>query len=129
MTAFTGHEPVLFTIGDLGITEHWIITPAGAVPIAGSRWHGTPVVTTTRTTPGWAIAGAIVFFVACFLGLLFLLVKTTRTSGYYDVQVEAVGLQHSIRLPVWDLGQVTQCDALVAHARQLAWMASQGVGF
>lgn len=124
MTAPVAPEPVQLTVGDLAITEHWILTPMGPVPLAGSWWEGTPVVSTTRTIPGWAIAGAIVFFAACLLGLLFLLVKTERTSGYYEVKVTAVGLQpHAIRLPVSSVVQVGQCDALVARLRQMSYLA------
>lgn len=125
-----GAEPILMTIGDLGVTEHWILTPAGPVPLAGSTWHGTPVVTTTRSIPGWAIAVAIVFIWACLLSLLALLAKTERTSGYYDIQVTGVGLQtHHIRLPVNDLAQIGQYDQMVNYARQLAHTASLGPGF
>lgn len=123
------HEPVLFTIGDLGVTEHWILAPSGSVPIAGSTWIATPVVTTSKDIPSWAIVCAILFFLVCLLGLLFLLVKEEKTSGYYDIQVHGVGLQHSVRLPVSSMAQVAQYDQAVNHARQLAYTAGLGAGF
>ena len=122
-------EPILFTIGDIGITEHWIVTPMGPYPIASSRWTSTPVVTIDRSIPTWAVVCAIVFFVFCLLGLLFLLAKENKTSGYYDVQVEAIGFHRSIRLPISSQAQVIYYDNLVAQARQLAYTASLGAGF
>jgi hypothetical protein len=31
-------EPLLATIGDIGVSQHWVITPAGSYPIRGSVW-------------------------------------------------------------------------------------------
>lgn len=119
-----GAEPVLFTIGDIGITEHWIVTPTGTAPLAGSRWSGIPNVGVRQETPWWAIVGAILFVWVCLLGLLLLLSKRDVVSGTYDVQVDTVsGAQYVTRLPVRSHAEAASYDALVMHVRQAAWAA------
>ncbi len=38
-------EPVLFTIGDIAVTEHWIMTPRGTVPLAEQLGHASITIT------------------------------------------------------------------------------------
>ena len=33
-----GHDPIVLSIGDIGITKHWVVTPNGTAPLAGSQW-------------------------------------------------------------------------------------------
>lgn len=131
MTAPVGQEPVLHIIGDVTVSEHWIITPRGTVPLAGSAWTVQPATSSVERTPGWAIAAAIVFFFACFLGLLFLLVKRTEITGWCDVHIEqpATGFQHMTRVPVHKGTQVFDLEDDVQAVRHLAQMAGLGRGF
>ncbi|QLQ16711.1 MAG: hypothetical protein HZY73_14820 [Micropruina sp.] len=46
---------------------------------------------TTRVIPGWAVLFAILGFLFFLLGLLFLLVREERTTGFVQVQVVAPG--------------------------------------
>jgi hypothetical protein len=82
-------EPTLVTIGDIVVTQTWVVTPSGTRPRAEVSYAATPMYQTTRGIPTWAIVCAIVFFVFCLLGLLFLLVKEERTTGHLQVTAQA----------------------------------------
>ena len=82
-----GQEPVLVQFGDISISEHWLITPAGTAPLAGTQIFVTDMTREERVIPAWAIVFAIIGFFFFFLGLLFLLVKETRSSGFKQISV------------------------------------------
>ncbi|MGY4858381.1 hypothetical protein [Cryobacterium sp. AP23] len=82
-----GQEPVLVQFGDINISEHWLITPAGTAPLRGTQIFVTDMTREERVIPAWAIVFAVIGFFFFFLGLLFLLVKETRTSGFMQVSV------------------------------------------
>jgi hypothetical protein len=63
---------------------------------------------------------AVVFFVFCFLGLLFLLVKERHTEGFVQVVVQGPHLLHTVQLPVWAPEQVWDLNQRVNYARSLA---------
>ena len=75
-------EPVLVTVGDMTVTEHWVLTPSGAFPLAGTAWTVTNQTITTERIPAWAIVFTILFLLFCLLGLLFLLVKERVLQGF-----------------------------------------------
>ena len=54
----------------------------------------------TEAIPAWAIICAILFFIFCLLGLLFLLVKQRRVNGAVQVGVQGPGLSFSAYSPV-----------------------------
>jgi hypothetical protein len=56
----------------------------------------------TESIPAWAIILAIVFFIFCLLGLLFLLVKERRVNGAVQVGVQGPGFAHSTYIPVYN---------------------------
>jgi hypothetical protein len=85
--ALAGQEPALVQFGDISITEHWVITPAGTAPLRGTQIFVTDMTREERFTPAWAIVLAVIGFFFFFLGLLFLLVKETRTSGFMQISV------------------------------------------
>lgn len=85
--ASAGREPALVQFGDISISEHWLITPAGTAPLAGTQIFVTDMTREDRVIPAWAIIFAIIGFFFFFLGLLFLLVKETRTSGFIQISV------------------------------------------
>lgn len=80
-------EPVLVQFGDISITEHWLITPAGSAPLRGTQIFVTDMTREERFIPAWAIVFAVIGFFVFLLGLLFLLVKETRTSGFMQISV------------------------------------------
>ena len=95
-----GPEPFILTIGDIGVTRHWVVTPNGTAPLAGSQWIARDLTRTESRIPPWAIVLAIIFAFFCLIGLLFLLVKEAYTTGYFEVSVNSGSLYHVTQLPV-----------------------------
>jgi|ERR1022692_2811078 hypothetical protein len=114
-----GPPPVLVAVGDISCTSEWVITPSGNHPIKDVVWSFTDMSSTSRVTPAWAIVLTIFTFWFFFLGLLFLLVKDTRTSGIVQVTVQGANFFHSVRLPVASPAQVADINARVGYARSL----------
>jgi hypothetical protein len=115
--------PFLLTIGDIGVTPHWVVTPNGNAPLAGSQWIAMDMSRTERTIPGWAIVLAIVFAIFCLIGLLFLLVKEETTTGYVEVSVRSGDVYHRTQLPVSSQADVFHVRQLVGQAQSLAAQA------
>src|SRR5712691_9594210 len=120
-------EPVLVTIGDISVTATRVFTPSGSVPVSEVSWNLTDMSQTTEAIPTWAIVCAIVFFVFCLLGLLFLLVKETRTQGSVQVTVTGKGFVHTTQIPVVSPAQIADLGARVNHARGLSASAQAAV--
>lgn len=118
-------DPVVLTVGDITVTRHWVVTPNGNAPLAGSHWQAMDLSRTERKLPGWAIVCAIIFFLACLLGLLFLAVKQDHTTGYVEVTVESGSLRHVSQVPVTSVGQVAQIRQVVYQAQSLATEAGR----
>lgn len=111
----------VLTIGDIGITsDGLVVTPNGTAPLRSTRWIAVDQSFTSRTIPGYAIVLAIVFALFCLLGLLFLLIKEDRTTGYVMVTVSSDHLQHATQIPVNSPYQVAQVRQLVAQAQAMA---------
>lgn len=117
---FPPQPAVLVTIGDIACTVDQVITPSGTRPIGEVVWTFTDMSRTTEGIPTWAIVLAVVFFLACFLGLLFLLVRERRTEGFVQVTVQGPGFVHAVQLPVSNPAQVADYNARVNYARSLA---------
>jgi L-asparagine transporter-like permease len=115
----TAAEPPLVTVGDIVVSQHWVTTPSGVRPLSQVNWTVTPMYQTTEGIPTWAIVCAILFFVFCLLGLLFLLVKEQKTTGQVQVTVQGAGLLHTCYLPVNSPQQVIDISARVDYARSL----------
>jgi hypothetical protein len=113
-------EPVLVSIGDIGVGQTTVVTPSGSAPVGQTTFHFTDLSVTRESIPTWAIVCAVVFFVFCFLGLLFLLVKEHRTEGFVQVVVQGPRLLHTVQLPVWAPEQVWDLNQRVNYARSLA---------
>lgn len=111
-------EPAVM-IGDITVTPAGIVTPSGTTPVAGATWNVADMTTTTETIPAYAIVLAILFFVFCLLGLLFLLIKEKRTTGHVQVTVQAPGFLHTTQIPVSSPLQIQQIHAQVNWARSL----------
>ena len=113
-------KPFLLTIGDIGVTPDLIVTPNGTAPLQGSQWIAMDMSRTESRIPGWAVVMAIIFAILCLIGLLFLLVKETTTTGYVDVSVRSGDLYHRTQIPVWSQESVAQVRQLVGQAQTLA---------
>ena len=99
------------------MTSAAIVTPAGQLPLRGASWTATDMSRTEERMPGYAVVLAIVFFLVCLLGLLFLLMKERRTTGFVQVTVHSGGRFHSTMVPVSAPQQVADILARVNYAR------------
>ncbi|MBC9717178.1 hypothetical protein H9Y04_32080 [Streptomyces sp. TRM66268-LWL] len=109
----------LMSIGDITVTGDSIITPAGTLPLRGAVWTATDMSRTEEKIPTHAIVLAVVFFVFCLLGLLFLLMKEKTTTGFVQVTVTSGGRHHSTMIPAagpetfpWVMGQINYARSL-----------------
>ncbi len=116
-------EPPLSSIGDITITRSQVITPAGTLPLRGSVWTATDMSRTEEYMPTHAVVLAIIFFIFCLLGLLFLLMRASRTIGYVQVTVNGGGRYHSTLIPVSSPQQVYDVMQHVNWARSMAALA------
>lgn len=114
-------EPIVITIGDVACTATEVITPSGRAPVAGVTWTFTDMSRTRREIPAWAIVCAVIFFLFCFLGLLFLLAKEERTEGSVQVTAQGPGLLHVSQIPVVSQAAVMDINARVNYARSLGF--------
>jgi hypothetical protein len=117
-------DPIVLTIGDIGVTRNWVVTPNGTARLDGSQWITRDMTRTESKIPTWAIVLAVVFALVCLLGLLFLLAKEKYTTGYVEVSVQAGNLFHATQIPVSSQYQVAQIRQQVSQAQTLAAAAS-----
>lgn len=116
-----GVEPYVASVGDIGVTPHWVVTPRGSAPLAGSEWWVVDRGAWTQRIPVWAIILAVVLFP---LGLLFLLCKETVWSGWLEVTVRSGALVHSAMVAVPSF-EAQQAHATVDRIRALAAEAAR----
>ena len=116
-----GVEPYVASLADIGVTPHWVVTPRGTAPLAGSEWWLADRGAWTQQIPVWAIILAIVFFP---LGLLFLLCKESKWSGWLEVTVRSGGLVHVAAIAVPSL-EAQNAHATVERIRALAAEAAR----
>jgi hypothetical protein len=115
-------EPPLVTIGDITVTRTSIVVPQGRYRLRGTTWTVQDSTQITESIPAFAVVLAIIFAVFCLLGLLFLLIKEKKVSGFISVTVVGDGLYHSVQFPPgsqnagWIANQVNQARALAAAA-------------
>ncbi|MET9432800.1 hypothetical protein [Streptomyces sp. NPDC006551] len=113
-----GGAPLL-SLGDITVVGDQIITPAGAMPLKGAVWNAMDMSRTEEKVPTAAIVLAIIFFIFCLLGLLFLLMKEKQTTGFIQVTVTSGGRHHSTMIPAtgpdtihWVMGQLNYARSL-----------------
>ncbi|MEU8528182.1 MULTISPECIES: hypothetical protein [Streptomyces] len=113
-----GTGPTL-SLGDIAIVGDQIITPAGPMPLKGAVWNAADMSRVEERIPPVAIVLAVVFFLFCLLGLLFLLMKEKQTTGYVQVTVTSGGRHHSTLIPAttpdtffWVMGQINYARTL-----------------
>ncbi|GLX53674.1 hypothetical protein Shyhy01_66230 [Streptomyces hygroscopicus subsp. hygroscopicus] len=116
-----GGAPVL-AIGDITVMGDQIITPAGQLPLRGAIWNATDMSHTEEKIPTHAIVLAIVFFLFCLLGLLFLLMKERKTTGYIQVTVTSAGRHHQTMIPAHGPETFPAIMGQVNYARSLSSM-------
>ncbi|MEU4603615.1 hypothetical protein AB0F43_11600 [Kribbella sp. NPDC023972] len=111
--------PVLVTVGDISVEQFRIVTPAGVLPTQGTNWSAMDMSRTEEKIPAWAIILAIVFALACLLGLLFLLCKERKTTGFVQVTVQNGNRTHNTHVGVSSPRDVADTLARVNFARTL----------
>jgi hypothetical protein len=116
-------EQPLLTIGNISVSQNWVVVPTGFYKLRGTNWTVQDSTQVTETIPVYAIVLAVIFFFVCLLGLLFLLIKERRYTGFIAVTVVGEGLFHSVQLPpgpqnaAWATHEVNRARALAAMAR------------
>ncbi len=108
------------SLGDIAVSGDTIMTPAGPMPLKGAIWTATDMSRTEEKIPAHAVVLAIVFFLFCLLGLLFLLMKERVTTGFVQVTVNSGGRHHSTMVPVQSREQVMYVLNQVNYARSLS---------
>ncbi|MFE0461943.1 hypothetical protein ACFW1A_22115 [Kitasatospora sp. NPDC058965] len=109
----------LVTIGDIAVTSTGIVTPAGQIPLQGTVWTATDMSRTEERIAPAGIVLAIIFFLFCLVGLLFLLMKEKRTVGHVQITVSGGGRYHTTSIPVSSPQQVMDLMNRVNYARSL----------
>ena len=92
-------EPIRVQFGDISMSDHWLVTPQGTMPLAGTQVFISDMSREERFIPGWAIALAIIGALFFLLGLFFLLVKETRTTGFMQITVSNGGFTYQSAEP------------------------------
>jgi hypothetical protein len=113
------------TIGDIAITNDKVITPNGIGNLAASQWIFSDMSRTESRIPSTAIILAIVFALLCLIGLLFLLMRETKITGYAEVSVHTGNLFHKVQIPVKSQNEINNIRDLVNKAQSLAMKARQ----
>lgn len=108
------------TIGEISCSQNYIYLPSGRYSIKGSTWTVRDQTRQEEKMPAYAIVLAVIFFLACLLGLLFLLIKERKTVGYVEVEVRGEGYYHVTQMPVSSPHQIGQIRQMVDYARSLA---------
>ncbi|MFF3321489.1 hypothetical protein [Streptomyces sp. NPDC002889] len=112
----------LVSIGDITVMGDSIVTPAGTLPLRGAVWNATDMSRTEEAIPTHAIVLAVVFFVFCLLGLLFLLMKEKKTTGFIQVTVTSAGKHHSTMIPAHRPETFQMVMGQINYARSLSSM-------
>ncbi|MBX9423335.1 MULTISPECIES: hypothetical protein [Streptomyces] len=109
----------LLSLGDITVVGDQIITPAGPMPLKGAVWNAMDMSRTEEKMPTVAVVLAVVFFIFCLLGLLFLLMKEKQTTGFIQVTVTSGGKHHATMIPArgpdtihWVMGQLNYARSL-----------------
>jgi hypothetical protein len=109
----------LIQIGDIGADQHWVRTPSGSIATSQVTWTVQDMTRREQGIPTYAIVLAVIFFLFCFLGLLFLLMKEDRTTGWLQVTVQGPAFVHTTQVPASNQVTVADIQARVNFARSL----------
>lgn len=113
-------DPILATVGDINLTQHWVQTPAGTFPIKGSVWTAIDRTQYQESISTAGIVLCVIFIWFCLLGALFLLMKDRKYVGYIQVTVQGNGFHYSTMIPVLHSGTGFDVNNTVNYARSLA---------
>ncbi|WP_405811585.1 hypothetical protein OG524_22630 [Streptomyces sp. NBC_01520] len=114
-----GGVPML-SFGDITVMNDGIVTPSGTMPLKGAVWTATDMSRTEEKIPTVGIVLAIVFALFCLIGLLFLLMKEKRTTGFVQITVTSGGRHHSTMIPATGPETFQMVMAQVNTARSMS---------
>ena len=114
-----GGVPML-AFGDITVMNDSIVTPSGTMPLKGAVWTATDMSRTEEKIPTVAIVLAIVFALLCLIGLLFLLMKEKKTTGFIQVTVTSGGRHHSTMIPAMGPETFQMVMAQINTARSMS---------
>jgi len=121
-----GTDPVLLSIGDISVTPTHVYVPQGRYPLHGTTWTVQDSTQVSEGIPPVAVILTIVFVWFCLIGLLFLLMKEKRYTGFVSITVTGNGLYHSVQFPssqhtgAWAADVVGRARAITAAAPPLS---------
>ncbi|MFE7774146.1 hypothetical protein ACFU5O_09630 [Streptomyces sp. NPDC057445] len=110
----------LLVLGDITVLQDSIVTPNGTLPLKGAVWNALDMSRTEERIPTHAVVLAIVFSLLCLVGLLFLLMKEKRTTGFIQVTVTSAGRHHTTMIPATGPGTVHWVMGQLNYARSLS---------
>lgn len=116
-------EQPLVYIGDILVSQSWVVTPTGPHPLKGVTFSAADFSLTQQKIPAWAIILTIIFIWFFLLSLLFLLVKESYTTGTVQVTARGTALMHVTHIPVTSHAAVINIQQRVAYANTLAFNA------
>ncbi|MFI1185548.1 hypothetical protein [Streptomyces californicus] len=114
------HGVPMLSIGDITVLSDAIVTPSGTMPLKGAVWTATDLSRTEEKIPTHAVVLAIVFGLLCLVGLLFLLMKEKRTTGFVQVTVTSGGRHHTTMIPATGPHTFPAIMAQLNQARSLS---------
>ncbi|HEY7222219.1 MAG TPA: hypothetical protein VH561_01175 [Micromonosporaceae bacterium] len=114
----TGRYVDVVAIGDITVTSDSVLVPQGRFPLTGTTWTIQDSTRVIKRSPRYAVTLAAIFAVI-LVGLLFLLIKQRRYTGFVLVTVVGEGLYHSVRFPPGP-ESTAHVASLVNRARVLA---------
>jgi hypothetical protein len=118
-------EQIVLWIGDIGVSQHWVVTPNGSAPLAGSQWIVRDGTRLEEKMPAYAIVLAVIFFFVCLLGLLFLLIKERKLVGFVEVTVRSGETYHVAQIPVRHVSEVDGVRRQVHQVQSMAYALGQ----
>ncbi|MEV7302630.1 hypothetical protein [Streptomyces clavifer] len=114
-----GGVPML-SLGDITVMNDGIVTPSGTMPLKGAVWTATDMSRTEEKIPTVGVVLAIVFALFCLIGLLFLLMKEKKTTGFVQITVTSGGRHHSTMIPAMGPETFPMVMAQVNTARSMS---------
>jgi hypothetical protein len=118
-----GAEQPLVYIGDIMVSQLWVVTPTGPHRLKGVTFSAADFSLTQRKIPAWAIVLTIILIWFFLLSLLFLLAKEDYTTGTVQVTVRGVDVMYVTHIPVRSHAAVIDIQQRVAYANTLAFNA------
>lgn len=113
-------EQTLVELPGFQVTNRFVHTPSGSVPLSRAKWSLTNATHVTQGTPTWAIVLAIVgFFIVTIFSLLFLLAKESRVTGTLIIAVSGEGVSHVQHVQVTSQAQLSDVISRYEYARSL----------